>query len=1159
MKYKTSHALQFVCFLLVLMSAQCWAQANGSFSGTVSDKTGSVIPGAKVSIHSQGTGIERTAITDGSGHYTVPLLPVATYKLEVSAANFQTVQQHDIQLQVDEHREVNFSLALASVSEKVEVEANTEEVAVQTTNPTLGQVINEKQVAQLPLNGRNFVQLATLTPGTTQETNPHSFFNGGGSSEVSTRGSFSLSVGGSRASSTDWLFDDADNNELTAGGIAVIPSIDAIQEFKVLTFNYSAQYGTRAGPTVLITSKSGSNGFHGTAFEFFRNTALDAKSYFAQTKEKFNLNQFGFSLGGPIRKDKTFFFIDYQATRRRTGENFFGGFVPTAGMHTGDFSSLAAQLYNPYSTHLATVGGVQTAVRDPFMCDGAGNALAVGSDGTQASGTPCNIIPQALIDPVAQQMINLFPLPNLSGNSGGNYISSPTKKLDEGSFDVRLDHNLTNSDRLFARFSYDQATVFLPGGTPGFAEPDPFSSTQNITNHGRNAAISETHIFSNTSVNEAKFGYDRIFNHINSFGTGSCIGNTLGIPGANLGGVSCGLTATSIGGGYWGLGDRGFAPFQGGTNVFDISDSFDMIRGKHNIRIGGEIRANQMNVLTNAFQDGFWVYTNSWSSATGTIPGTTINAAGFGGGDNMADFMLGLPDLALHDQTFKGATTGRRWKLYRPYVQDDWQVNKDLTLNLGLAWAFVTPITESENRQANFDFATGTFLIPGVNSNGAVGIKMDKTAVEPRIGVAWKPFGSAKTAVRAGYGIFHDSSWNQGGQGLWENPPFFQESAFAAFFPDLCPTASGACANSFTPTGKTMSQGFPILSQPTDPATFGGNLQSQNLNFKIGRVQQYNVNVERELPGAVVLTVGYAGSRSSHVLIDGINLNVGSPAACGVVSGYTLGCGAGGAAFGAPYPQYGTIANNGDTGKAHYDSLQIKAETKNIKHGLYALIGYTHARALDTGFADGIGTSTGSTYYPLPGTSKNDWGLSQISVNHSFTGSVIYDLPFGRGRQFGANWNRVEDAALGGWQLNVIERIMSGFPLFMTASSNNSGVSFASNANRPNQLCTGQLSDWTVNKFFDTTCYVDPPQGQLGNSSRTPLFGPGFVNTDLSAVKFFHFTEQTSMEFRAEFFNVFNHAQFYVPVTDVDSANFGQITETVNNPRLIQFALKIHF
>src|SRR6266446_846990 len=306
----------------VLCSVIClcpllYSQANGSLSGTVSDKTGSVISGATVKITSQGTGVTREVKTDGSGHYIAPFLPVAIYTIRVESQGFQITEQKDIRLQVDEQREVDFTVNPASVSQTVEVSA--EQVAVETTNPTLGQVITEQQVADLPLNGRDFVQLATLTPGVTQETNPNSFFNGGPSSEVSTRGSFSLSVGGSRASSTDWLFDGVDNNELTAGGIAVVPSIDAIQEFKVLTYNYSAQYGTRAGPTVLVTTKSGSNSLHGSLFEFFRNTVLDAPSYFAATKEKFNLNQFGGSIGGPIRKDKTFFFFDYQGTRKRQG------------------------------------------------------------------------------------------------------------------------------------------------------------------------------------------------------------------------------------------------------------------------------------------------------------------------------------------------------------------------------------------------------------------------------------------------------------------------------------------------------------------------------------------------------------------------------------------------------------------------------------------------------------------------------------------------------------------------------------------------------------------------------------------------------------------------------------------------------------------------
>src|SRR5580692_9971366 len=287
-----------------------YSQANGSFSGTVTDKTGSVVTGTTVTVTSQATGLRREVKTDASGHYLVPLLPVSMYTIRVQSQGFQTAEQKDVRLQLDEQREIDFTLNPASVSSTIEVNAT--EVAVETANPTLGQVITAEEVADLPLNGRNFVQLATLTPGTTSSTNPNSFFTQGASSEAATRGSFSLSVGGSREQSTDWLLDGNDNNQLDEGGIAIFSEIDDIQEFKVLTYNYSAAYGERAGPTVLVTTKSGSNRFHGSLFEFFRNTDLDATRFFFTSKQKFNLNQFGGSLGGPIQKDKTFFFLDYQ-------------------------------------------------------------------------------------------------------------------------------------------------------------------------------------------------------------------------------------------------------------------------------------------------------------------------------------------------------------------------------------------------------------------------------------------------------------------------------------------------------------------------------------------------------------------------------------------------------------------------------------------------------------------------------------------------------------------------------------------------------------------------------------------------------------------------------------------------------------------------------
>src|SRR5271169_3371198 len=350
---KISVRTAIVCSLTLGAASFVYGQATGSISGTVTDVSGSAVPGAKVTVTAPATGASRSSTTNDSGEFIVPLLGVANYNVQVELPGFQTAAANDIRLQVDEHRELDFKLTPATVQTSVEVNATA--VAIQTSDATLGQVITSQQVADLPLNGRDFVQLATLTPGVSQETNPNSFFNGGPSSEASARGSYSLSVGGSRANSTDWLLDGNDNNELTSGAISILPSIDAIQEFKVLTYNYSAEWGTRGGPTVLVTTKSGSNDFHGSAFEFLRNTDLNARSFFAASTETFNLNQFGASVGGPVKKNKVLFFADFEQKDQRRGIPFTG-LVPTAAMRTGDFSHdpfgnpSTEQLLNPWAT-----------------------------------------------------------------------------------------------------------------------------------------------------------------------------------------------------------------------------------------------------------------------------------------------------------------------------------------------------------------------------------------------------------------------------------------------------------------------------------------------------------------------------------------------------------------------------------------------------------------------------------------------------------------------------------------------------------------------------------------------------------------------------------------------------------------------------------------
>jgi Carboxypeptidase regulatory-like domain/TonB-dependent Receptor Plug Domain len=1197
-----------ICALMLAVSPASHAQATGSFSGNVLDKSGSSIAGATVTATSQGTGVARNSQTDENGHYLIPLLPVGIYSVRVEFTGFAPAESKDLRLQVDESRELDFTLSPSSQGTTVEVNASA--VAVETTSPSLGQVITSQEVAQLPLNGRDFVQLATLTSGATAETSLGSFFNSNSAaSEVAARGTFSLSVGGSRPNSTDWLLDGVDNNELTAGGIGTFSSIDDIEEFKVLTYNYSAQYGSRAGPTVLVNTKNGTNNFHGSLFEFFRNTALDAKSFFAKSAEKFNLNQFGGSVGGPIQKNKTFFFVDGEQ-KDQLHAIISTGLVPSAAMHTSvaqpyaDFSAdnFGTPVFNTF-TPPNPPGGPPVKVPvvtnpyllgnspDPsnpnnvyFQCNaGTGLPTAVNANGSQVAGVPCAKVPAALVNPIGAAFINLFPLPN-TNNPGAaiNFTNAPVRSLTETKFDIRLDHTFSSADNIFSRFSYDNAVSYVPGGggPDSFAEASAFGSNQGFQNHARNIAIGETHVFSPTTVNQFSFGYNRIFDYITSQGTGTCASANfagIGIPFANLGctgtpgsekctpgAYSCGLVSVLLTNGDWSLGDRGYTPFQGGTDIFSFTDSLDLIRGKHDIHVGVDIRANQMNVGTEAFQDGFWI------------------PLGFFSGNPIADITLGYTNISEHDQTFNGPVTGRRWKIVRPFVQDDWRITKDLTLNIGLAYNLSTPISESKGRQADYippTTATGANAVTGqllvTNQNGvgnAAGVHMDWQDLEPRIGAAYKVLGSDKTVIRGGFSIYHDSVWSQGAQGLWQNPPFFAEGDIFQFggCPVSTPTGgTPSCSTTKNPgTVTSISNGFINFGNtPPTLSTFTGTLFYQPRNFRHGQVAQYNANVEHQLPGNIVLTVGYAGSKGSHILEAGNAIDTNGPAGC-VGGAYTLGCAAGGAPFISPFtpPGFNAILEFGDLGKTSYNSLQIKAETKSARHGLYALVAYTYSNTYDNGLSDGLGSELSAPYFPLPNWASLDWAPSQIDLKHNFTASVIYDLPFGKGKQFGSNWNDLTDSLLGGWQLTLIEKITSGFAFPLIDSNNTSGVSFNTGGNgnnneRPDRVAGCNLyANQTKVQYINPACFAQPVMGQLGDASRVPVFGPDFVNTDFSVIKQFKLPwESMGLNFRTEFFNLFNHAQFGQPANNFSAPGFGAVNSTVNNPRLIQFGLKLTF
>lgn len=1198
--------------IILFLSPFLRGQATGSISGNVIDKSGSAIPGAAVKVTAQATEQVRATQTDEAGHYLVPLLPVGIYTVHVDAPNFKSVETKDLRLQVDEARELDFTMVPAGNVETVSVSA-ADAVTVETANPSLGQVITGQQVAQLPLNGRDFVQLATLTAGATSETNPGSFFNSSPDSEVAARGSYSLSVGGSRPNSTDWLLDGVDNNELTAGGIGVFSSIDDIAEFKVLTYTYSAEFGTRAGPTVLVTTKSGTNNFHGSLFEFVRNTDLDARGDFDTSTPKFNLNQFGGSVGGPIRHNKLFFFVDGEQKYQREGITFTG-LVPSMAMRGGDFSA------DPFGNVLSGIGTAFTPVianpnmigasTNPavypnvyFQCNAStgaplpANTSTTGTTyGLQPQGANCNKIPSNLINSTGQGMMALYPAPNVNQGSttaSYNYVAEPVRVLNETKFDIRLDDTLTASDNLFARFSYDQAFSFAPGGAPApdLAEGNAFGSNENLINHARNIGVGWSHVFSPRTVNMATVGYDRIFDYIASQDNFTCESAKLGIAYSDLGcsssgtpiagnSYSEGLVSAQVQGGYWSLGDRGYSPFQGGTNIYTFKDDLDLIRGKHEIHTGIDLRANQMNVGTEAFGDGFWLVGTfgNFSGDNCTNPTTYAPVSGCTavGGNPEADLLMGMVGGAIHDQTYEGIVTGRRWKIIRPFAEDDWRVTPSLTLNLGLAWDMTTPITEEHDRMADYIPQTQQLLIAGKGGvSNSAGINMYWGAYEPRVGLSWKVLGSEKTVLRLGFGIYHDSAWSQGAQGLWQNPPQLGESdVFPADFTASCAFAYSYCASlnggSWVQNVPTPATGFTPLPTPQNVASFVGTYSYEPTNLQPGRVHQYNINLERQLPGDVLLTAGYAGAVGGHILVIGNDLNTSSPSGCGTIKGYTLGCLPSGAPYIYPYtpPNYNAILLMGDVGKTHYNSMQIKAETRTPKHGLYALVAYTYSRTYDNGLSDGLGSELSAPYFPLPNWENLDWSLSQINLDQSFTGSIIYDLPFGKGKMFGNNWNPATDMLIGGWQLTLIERASSGFPVPLIDSANNSGTSFNTGGNsydynRPNQVanCNPYAANHGQYAWINQACFVQPPAGELGNAARVPVVGPDFVNSDFSAIKQFALPrEGMGLNFRAEFFNLGNHPQYGMPINDINEGSlFGKVDSTVNNPRLIQLALKLSF
>jgi hypothetical protein len=1065
---------QIVPVLFLTVVAAMGQVDTGTITGTISDSQGARVGSATITFLEVATGVTTRTQTQSSGDFASPPLRPGDYKVTAEAQGFKTESRAGLTLRVQDRLRIDFTMSPGSVSENVEV--NSELPEIQTETSSLGQVIMSRQITDLPLNGRDYTQLATLSTGVVR-TSSGTNGNSGGSS---TGGQNSFVANGTRGTLNNFLLDGIDNNSNDNGGLVLRTNVDAIQEFKLQTNGYSAEFGRSGGAVVNAIVKSGSNSFHGDVFEFFRNAALDARDYFedpTQKKASFKQNQFGGTLGGPVIRNKLFVFGDYQATRIRNPLNWVSK-VPLPAERTGDFSA-------PY---------------EPIIVD-PNTGLPF----------PGNVIPTNRIDPISQAFMKLYPNPNQAveapnpPNVGNNFIISPNESdtIDQG--DGRIDYVASEKDRVFLRYSQSGRTDLRPAPLPGLANGGD-SSTGIGYEDTQGASLGYTRTISTRSVNEIRIG----FNHVH-VRRGLPVGGTvlpapeLQVPGAPNDPRVNGLTLFSPGGGYRRVGDPRFAPTLLGSQERQITDVFTLIRGGHTIKVGGEIRWSQFNISQEAAPRGQFIFNGDFS------------------GSPLADMLLGLPFTARISTVI-----GLHNRQHVPslFVQDDWKVTPHLTLNLGLRYDYFSPTTEKDNRQANFDYATGTIVVAGQGGASASLVKGDKANFAPRVGFAWTPTSSGNTVIRGAYGIFFSGQEIRTAAPLQlaYNLPFFYEPTFIS--------------DGVTPV-ITVSQGFPSLdpSQAIDPG-----VTSVDSRLHTPYYQTWNLAVQRSLPSAISLEIAYAGSKGTHLqgVVDPNQDRVPGP---------------GDVQARRPFPQFGGFTAISNIAGSNYNSLQVKAE-KRATHGLYFLSAFTYSKAINDLPEICCAAPFAQNSYDLAA----ERGRADFDQTLRWVLSFDYEVPFGRqGSRFSSG---VMDAVLGGWHFGGIYTLASGFPFspYINDDTSNTGTQ---GIPRPNQLRNGNLprSQRSPNLWFDVNAFAAPSGFAFGNAGRNVLIGPGQNVFDWSLRKEFSVTETQRLEFRAEFFNAFNHPNFAQPDNFIDDGpgSAGVITSLAIPMRQIQFGLKYNF
>jgi hypothetical protein len=1100
----------FLLGALLVVSA-LFGQTTSTITGTVTDKSGAVVSAAAVRVTNVETDVTREATTDADGTFSVPLLPPGRYRVQVQKEGFRPIVRDNLTLEVNQVARLDFALELGAVTESVQVTSAAP--LIESDTSAIGQVIENKQITELPLNGRNFVQLATLGPGVTGVGFSAAGTIMSGTRPDDSRPGSELFSNGNREGSNNFLYDGIDNNERLTLSITLRPSVEAVREFKIQTNMFAAEQGRNAGATVNVISKSGTNQFHGSLYEFVRNDKFDARDFFAptgQAKPAYRQNQFGASLGGPVVKNKLFFFTNYEGfTKRR--ENVSVNTVPTEAMRRGDFSAVR-DIYDPFTVR-PDPNNAGRFIRDAF---------------------PNRQIPAARFDPIAVKLINAYPLPQRPGLVNNHTsILKEKQRWDQG--DGRMDWNLSEKDMIFGRYSrQDTATtkpstfqnITLPGldQPVGLGNEGTFAGDSVLVAH--HAVLSWTRTLTPTFLMDAKMGFNRFNLDYRQEGAveGARLGEKLGVPNANQGPQANGIPITGMSG-YQGIGQTRSLPILRVENTYNPNVNFTNLRGRHTFKYGLDVRRRQLSQFQTNRGSGRFNFDATFT----TNPSATANT-----GDTMASFLLGTP--ALIEQDFLLVFPGIRGTEWGTFVQDDWRVSDRLTLNLGLRYEYDTPYSEVANRWTNFDVNAGKLLIAGFNTDSNVGVNPDRNNWAPRFGFAYKATGS--TVVRGGFGIYYNT---QGSESV--SLRLHRQTPFG---PILTETI-----DQFSNNPRRMSQGFrplPPLDFQSATANPTGAFLALDPNFKNGTVMQFNLQIQQELPWNMVAKIGYVGNLGRQLDYT-YNYNQPDPGPTATATRRPLR---------NLVPNVTDVTYMTSDGRSAYHALQATAE-KRFSSGLSFLTAYTWAHSVDN-VPNAFG---GAANGPFPQDIRfrnNDRGNSGFDIRHRLTHSMNYELPFGKGKRFGIE-NGFANAVLGDWQTNVIFTAQTGLPFTPTL---NTSVSNAGGS-RPDRLKSGEIDNPTVNKWFDTSfntadaAWGVPRQYTYGNSGRNILYGPGRVNLDFSIFKNFRFSESRNLQFRAESFNLTNTPQFGLPNSAVGNAGAGIITSTVGNPRQMQFALRFAF